>query len=291
MKTTLCLCVLASALSTVACAPDVGLPIGTPDAAADAPRPDAAISCAAPRALCGSTCADLQNDNTNCGGCGVVCASGTTCTGARCVVPMQPGTPPPPPACTAGRTMCAAVCCDLQSDNANCGACGNACTGSATCNAGRCVAPTPPPPSCSDREEIIVTLPSRFHDRCPGGFRVVVHGDRPGEDARVMSAGGYSDVEHGVNRYFSGQREPLRLSIRRGLWAGRQLRWSGMCPTTGAWIKADGLDMWSAYPNAGSAGATFTFDGAHLENGCLVEDQPFGENAYPSCRIPQPTCR
>jgi hypothetical protein len=33
---------------------------------------------------CGGTCVDLTSDSNNCGACGIVCASGTTCTMDRC---------------------------------------------------------------------------------------------------------------------------------------------------------------------------------------------------------------
>lgn len=39
----------------------------------------------------------------------------------------------------------------LATDNAHCGACGNACTGEATCQAGACTSPPPPPSSAPPR--------------------------------------------------------------------------------------------------------------------------------------------
>lgn len=138
----------------VACAPDVGMPIGTPDAgpAADAPRPDAGPmgpvcgdgicsgetdcvrdcparqpqpNCQSGLSLCGVACCNLQNDNANCGGCGVACSGGTVCMAGRCLTP--------PPACAA----------DLRSDVNNCGACGNRCATGQACMTGICSTPMP----------------------------------------------------------------------------------------------------------------------------------------------------
>jgi hypothetical protein len=45
--------------------------------------------------------------------------------------------------CATGQTLCTDACRNLQTDSTNCGACGNACTGGLTCNAGVCTAPAP----------------------------------------------------------------------------------------------------------------------------------------------------
>jgi len=43
--------------------------------------------------------------------------------------------------CKRGTTRCGKRCANLQSDSANCGACGTACTGGKTCSGGACVCP------------------------------------------------------------------------------------------------------------------------------------------------------
>ncbi|HVJ90128.1 MAG TPA: LamG-like jellyroll fold domain-containing protein [Labilithrix sp.] len=43
-------------------------------------------------------------------------------------------------ACPAGATSCSGICRDLLTDTANCGACGNACTGGTVCDQGTCAA-------------------------------------------------------------------------------------------------------------------------------------------------------
>ncbi|MFO0608935.1 MAG: hypothetical protein U0324_37560 [Polyangiales bacterium] len=126
-------------------APDASVP---PDAVApDAVVPDAAVeagACAAPMMLCpedgGATiCANVLGDTFHCGRCEVRCCGvlrclSGTCTDVRC--------PPLQTACTASRPTAEgcydAPCRDLQSDDANCGACGNACPDGTFCLRGRC---------------------------------------------------------------------------------------------------------------------------------------------------------
>jgi hypothetical protein len=55
-------------------------------------------------------------DPNNCGGCGIVCESGS-CPGGACA---------PVDAC-GGLTNCGGVCVDTTSDRYNCGGCGNFC--------------------------------------------------------------------------------------------------------------------------------------------------------------------
>lgn len=45
------------------------------------------FTCPAPLSVCGGTCKNLNNDNSNCGICGFVCGSGRTCTSGVCVDP------------------------------------------------------------------------------------------------------------------------------------------------------------------------------------------------------------
>jgi hypothetical protein len=47
--------------------------------------PDGESSCPpATPTLCGATCVDTTSDADNCGGCGVICSGGATCSGSRC---------------------------------------------------------------------------------------------------------------------------------------------------------------------------------------------------------------
>ncbi len=87
---------------------------------------------------CGSVCADLESDPTNCGGCGVTCAKGEVCRG-NCY-PTSCEAQPSGSTCALG-TCCGASCVDLNSDAANCAVCGLACPTDAgyECDEGACL--------------------------------------------------------------------------------------------------------------------------------------------------------
>ncbi|MEZ4408982.1 MAG: hypothetical protein R3A52_21295 [Polyangiales bacterium] len=69
------------------------------------------------------------SDQSNCGGCGVVCTGGRACISGTCTV-----------TCATGFAVCTGVCRDLQNDRANCGGCGMACAAGQVCVSGACVA-------------------------------------------------------------------------------------------------------------------------------------------------------
>jgi hypothetical protein len=78
---------------------------------------------------CGNgECADLANDNNNCGACGVVCGDGTCCSDGVCAS-----------LCDEGSVWCGESCADVQDDPNNCGACGAVCGDGTCCNDGTCV--------------------------------------------------------------------------------------------------------------------------------------------------------
>lgn len=77
---------------------------------------------------CAGTCVDPLGDESNCGACGTVCASGESCEAGVCT-----------PGCSD--TVCGGACVDTDTDVNNCGACGNVCASGESCEAGVCTAP------------------------------------------------------------------------------------------------------------------------------------------------------
>jgi hypothetical protein len=130
---------------------------------------------------CGSMCIDTTSDRMNCGACGNVCSGtqqccsgqcvdehsdaahcgscGNACTGANSACCQGTCNVPTAAACTGCGTDCSTLtpmqtccpsgaghsCADMQTDPANCGACGHACMGATSvCCGGSCIDPTQP---------------------------------------------------------------------------------------------------------------------------------------------------
>ena len=70
------------------------------------------IDCPTGQNACGSSCFDFTRDSNNCGGCGIACGAGQTCSGSHCVL-----------SCGAGQVACNGACVNTTSDRANCGGC------------------------------------------------------------------------------------------------------------------------------------------------------------------------
>src|SRR5512136_3175970 len=95
--------------------------------------------------LCAGVCTNLDNDQKNCGKCGLACEPDQTCSGGLCVQ-----------ACPSDMVACEGKCIDPFTDPNHCGASGN-CIGVYTgikCDAGKscvsklCTCPTATPNAC-----------------------------------------------------------------------------------------------------------------------------------------------
>ncbi len=73
----------------------------------------------------GDACLSLPTDSMNCGRCGNVCPTGSSCQSGTC-------------ACPVGQAACGDSCLDVSADPENCGGCAEACPAGALCSAGQC---------------------------------------------------------------------------------------------------------------------------------------------------------
>jgi hypothetical protein len=98
------------------------------------------VCCANGKACCAGYCADLANDDLNCGACGYACPQpgpyeDGACFDGGCVY-----------ACVEGALDCDGICTPVLRDPDNCGACGNVCPESTPyCEQGACTAQAPCP--------------------------------------------------------------------------------------------------------------------------------------------------
>lgn len=88
---------------------------------------DMTVECATGELECDGECIDPNSDQTNCGACGTMCDSRSTCVEGACALD-----------CAAGQTACGDVCVDDQTNRDNCGACGTMCAAGELCSAGTC---------------------------------------------------------------------------------------------------------------------------------------------------------
>src|SRR5262249_51558244 len=92
-------------------------------------QPDGSVRCVclSGQTLCNGVCRDLSSDQNNCGGCGYMCDSASTCQRGQCLCPVL------------GQRGCNGKCVDTSTDHNNCGGCGNLCGGPGqSCEQGRC---------------------------------------------------------------------------------------------------------------------------------------------------------
>jgi hypothetical protein len=90
--------------------------------------------------ICCDQCRDPLSDPLACGGCAITCPGGQTCLNGVCQGAVAPcGNGHVFAFCAGGRVCCpGGGCTDLAGDPGNCGACGYACDGGQSCDAGAC---------------------------------------------------------------------------------------------------------------------------------------------------------
>lgn len=102
---------------------------------------DGETTCPEGQTRCSNACVNTASDVLNCGECDQICALDEECAGGQCVAVDQVDADVE--TCPAGQTRCEAICTDLQTDEANCGACGTTCAAGEECVAGTCTPPAP----------------------------------------------------------------------------------------------------------------------------------------------------
>lgn len=152
MRRTLGVVVVAGALFLVSCSSS----------------PPISVSCSEGQTACGEICSALAVDDKNCGSCGTACDENSACANGACHPRDCPQTDCDPSSvcfdsacvdktcvgvicptgtscsqglcvCAGGRMTCNGACVDPKLDDANCGACGNACGANESCANGACL--------------------------------------------------------------------------------------------------------------------------------------------------------
>jgi hypothetical protein len=96
---------------------------------------DDGTGCPTGNEVCDGACTDLKTDPKNCNTCGNDCGPGMACRDGMC----QPEScPPGQDMCPWGASTDEWHCTDQQTDDRNCGGCGNMCRGDEACIGGKC---------------------------------------------------------------------------------------------------------------------------------------------------------
>jgi hypothetical protein len=90
-----------------------------------------ALYCSRGTNLCGLSCVVTESDDNNCGRCGVVCPSGSSCKQGACTCSNE------------AETVCDGLCVNTQTSAADCGACDAPCPDGVACLQGACAIACP----------------------------------------------------------------------------------------------------------------------------------------------------
>lgn len=141
-----------SGQATVSASPATGTQAAPPAAATTA-----VPACRAGLTDCNGGCRDIAVDIGNCGACGKVCPSNSTCKEGRCyckdrfsatldgtciAIPATETTTPAGCSAYPGTTRCGTLCVYLDSDPGYCGSCNIQCRTGQKCTNGQCISPT-----------------------------------------------------------------------------------------------------------------------------------------------------
>jgi hypothetical protein len=101
-------------------------------------------ACGAGRECCGGACVDTRMNTDHCGACQQDCATDEACCLGQCAAEDAEVCATCSEDCEdIGQQCCSGSCVDQDSDEFNCGTCGNACDQGEVCCAGDCVASDP----------------------------------------------------------------------------------------------------------------------------------------------------
>lgn len=124
-------------------------------------------ACSAGDKCCAGGCVNTNTDEMNCGSCGKACSTAQTCMNGMCMnaPPMDAG------AMCAAAADCATdeLCCDgkcIASDLTNCGACGQACTGTAPACCSKVCVDLSQPANCGACGNVCPTLDGGMSCTC-----------------------------------------------------------------------------------------------------------------------------
>jgi len=99
------------------------------------------VACTATQVRCpNGACANVATDSNNCGGCGIMCRTGTSCQSGQCLAIMCSGATP---------DVCGNTCVNRLTDVNNCGTCGRVCPTGSTCTNGACICSDPSTVACT----------------------------------------------------------------------------------------------------------------------------------------------